>query len=364
MMYEEQSLPLKASPHAHDRSSVSGIMLQVCLALVPATAWGIYCFGWPALLVWLVSCLSAILSEALCLHLQQQPLQRCLDGSALLTGWLLAITMPPWSPWWLVAGGSAFAIIIGKQIYGGIGQNPFNPALLARTALLISFPAQMTTWVNLAPLGSAAAPGFIDSLSIIFQPNTLPDGLTGATWLGASKVAVKSGADMVEWLQNQFILRDSLLGLNRGSLGETSELCVLAGGLWLLARGIISWHIPVALLAIVAMLSTATSHFHAELYAGPLFHISSGGILLGAFFFATDYVTSPTTATGKLVFGIGCGLLIFVIRSWGGFPEAVAFAILFMNTLTPMIDRIMRPRAYGRTLTGKAIKHVSARKVV
>ncbi|MDK2776181.1 MAG: RnfABCDGE type electron transport complex subunit D [Pseudomonadota bacterium] len=354
-----------ASPHAHDRSSIDRLMLRVCLALTPVTLWGFYCFGWPAIILFAVTTLAAIVTEMGCLYLMGQPISRVKDNSAMLTGWMLALTLPPWAPWWIGVGGAFFAIAIGKQIYGGIGQNLFNPALLARIALLISFPVQLTTWVNVTPLNSPAAPDFITSVGIIFAGAPLADGMTGATWLGAGKAAAAGGAHLGEMIRQDFSLHDAFFGLTRGSMGETSELLALLGGLYLLIRRVISWHIPVALLGTLALLALVSEHVNPDSYAGPLFHLTSGGVMIGAFFYATEYVTSPSTPAGKIIFGIGCGALLFAIRSWGGFPEAVAFAILLMNTFTPLIDRAFKPRAYGRTRAGNAIKHVSAaRKVV
>lgn len=354
-----------ASPHAHDKSSIERIMLRVCLALLPVTLWGFYCFGWPAIILWAITTLAAVITEAGCLYLLGQPLSRIRDQSALLTGWMLALTLPPWAPWWVGVGGAFFAIAIGKQIYGGIGQNLFNPALLARIALLISFPVQLTTWVNVTPINSVAAPGLMEAMRIIFDSAPLADGMTGATWLGAGKAAAAGGAHLGEMISKDFSLYDAVFGFSRGSMGETSALLALAGGLYLLLTRVISWHIPLAMLGSLAALALATEYFNPDRYAGALYHLTSGGVMIGAFFYATEYVTSPSTAAGKLLFGIGCGVLLFAIRSWGGFPEAVAFAILLMNALTPLIDRAIKPRAYGRNHAGNAIKHVSAvRKVV
>lgn len=357
------SAAVAASPHAHDRSGVDRIMMQVCLALVPVTAWGIYLFGWPALMVWLLCIVSALAAEALCLWVMDQPMFRLVDGSALLTGWLLALTLPPWSPWWVAVGGSAFAIIIGKQIYGGIGQNLFNPALLARIALLISFPVPLTTW---------ALPYLNPDLGQSFQilmgqmPTLTPaaDALTGATWLGDSKAAVKAGGDMAVYLSEHFDALDAFNGERLGSMGETSGVLILLGAAWLLRQRIISWHIPVSLLGTLAVLALVTSTSDPSRYAPVSFHLLSGGVLIGAFFFATDYVTSPTTRLGQVLFGMGCGLMIFTIRTWGGFPEAVAFGILMMNALTPLIDRVTKPRIYGRNRQGNVIHHVPAQRRV
>lgn len=350
---------LRASPHAHDRSSVNRIMFQVCLALAPVTLWAFHLFGWSAAIIWVLTCASAIVAEGFCLWLRHEPLSRLNDGSALLTGWLLALTLPPLCPWWVSVGGAAFAIIIGKQIYGGIGQNLFNPALLARVALLISFPVPLTTW-----LSPELSPGFADSMNIIFAGAPINDALTGATLLGDSKAAVKGGADMASYLDAHFSAAVAFLGNIRGSLGETSALLALLGGLFLFFRGLITWHIPVAMIGTVALISQVTHMANPAHYPGAMFHLSSGALMLGAFFYATDYVTSPSSQSGKIIFGIGCGVLVFVIRSYGGFPEAVAFGILFMNALTPLIDRVTRPRVYGRNLKGNPIHHVPAQRRV
>ncbi len=344
-----------SGPFAHDRSSVQGVMLNVCLALVPATLFGLYLFGWPAINLWLVTCASAVLAELLCLHWLGQPLRRALDGTALLTGWLLALSLPPSAPWWIGVGGSFFAIAIGKQVYGGVGQNIFNPAMLARVALLIAFPLQMTTWALPQPLGSAAAPGFVESLAITFAGAPLPDAMVGATALGGLKTDMTLGHEAAAWLQANFSLLPALLGQTPGSLGETSELLILLGGVWLLLRRIIHWEIPVSLVLVTVVLAGITHHMTPGRYPAGMYHLASGGLLLGALFIATDPVTSPVSRVGRLIFGAGCGFMIFVIRTWGGFPEAVAFAVLFMNGLTPLIDRFCRPRAYGRTLRGEPL---------
>lgn len=349
------SIGVASGPFAHDRSTVNRIMLQVCLALAPATVFGLYLFGWPAINLWLVTCASALLTEAACLKLLGQPMRRLLDGSALLTGWLLALTLPPWAPWWIGVGGSVFAIGIGKQIYGGIGQNIFNPAMLARVALLIAFPLQMTTWAQPVPLFSAEAPGFLDSLAITFAGAPLADGTTGATALGNLKTELTLNRTAEEILAGDFELLPALLGHTAGSLGETSELLILLGGLWLLARRIIHWEIPLSMLVAVLLLAAFAHQVNPQRYPGGLYHLASGGLLLGALFIATDPVTSPISRAGRLIFGAGCGLLVYVIRTWGSFPEAVAFAVLFMNALTPLIDRYWRPRAYGRNARGKPL---------
>jgi len=348
-----------SSPFAHEGSSVTGVMLQVCLALIPCTAFGLYLFGWPAIFLFVVTCVAAVLTELLCLWWLGQPWHRILDGSALLTGWLIAVTLPPWAPWWIGVVGSFFAIAIGKQLYGGIGQNIFNPAMLARTALLITFPVQMTSWALPAPLGSEAAPGFFQALQITFAGTPLADGFTGATALGHLKTSLSLDMPAQEVLASDFDAWKALLGFSGGSLGETSELLILLGGLWLFWRRVISWEIPVSLLLSLGILSFLFGLHDSSSYVGFTFHLTSGGVLLGAIFIATDPITSPVGRVAQLIFGAGCGFVIFIIRSWGGFPEAVAFAVLFMNAFTPLIERYFRPRVYGRFPGGKPLPVMS-----
>jgi len=340
-----------SSPHAHDHSSVSRIMSHVCLALLPCTAFGIYLFGFPALNLLVITVASAVLCEMLCLRLMGKPVTMVFDGSAVLTGWLLAISLPPWAPWWIGVAGSVLAIAIGKQLYGGLGQNVFNPAMLARVALLISFPVHLTTWP--LPESSFLATSFADSLAITFGGSQLADSITGATALGYLKTELGNNLSAADITQQQLTASNGLLGFSGGSFGETSALLVLLGGCWLLLMRIISWHIPVAMIGTVALLAFIFNTINPDRYAGVGFHLFTGSLLLGAFFIATDYVTSPASKKGQLIFGVGCGLLSYVIRTWGGYPEGISFAVLFMNALTPLIDMWFRPRVYGRRLDGK-----------
>jgi electron transport complex protein RnfD len=349
------STSVASGPFAHDRSSVNRIMLHVCLALLPCTGFGLYLFGWPAINLWLISCVTALGCEAACLRLLGQPMRRLLDGSALLTAWLLALSLPPWAPWWIGVFGGCFAIGLGKQLYGGIGQNLFNPAMLARVALLIAFPIQLTYWPHPAPLFAPGSPDFLEGLRITFGSFVPVDGMAGATALGNLKTQLTLDRTAVDILGHDFSLLPSFTGYTGGSLGETSELLILIGGLWLLALRIISWEIPLAMLVSVAMPAALAAQVNPERYPGVLYHLSSGGLLMGMFFIATDPVTSPVSRVGRLIFGAGAGFLVYVIRTWGNFPEAVAFAVLFMNALTPLIDRYVKPRAYGRNNRGKPL---------
>ncbi|MDO9104876.1 MAG: RnfABCDGE type electron transport complex subunit D [Methylovulum sp.] len=352
-------LKMSSGAHAGANITVNRIMVQVMLAIAPATALGLLCFGWPALNLFVITVLSAVLFEACCLRLAGRAAKPVLlDGSAILTGWLVAMTLPPWAPWWIGVVGSGIAIILGKQVYGGLGQNLFNPAMLARVALLISFPIEMTTWANVTPLFSAHAPNLAESWAITFS------GIAGFGPIDATTGATTLGFVKTEFSQNRVlpgILSDysgvlDFIGWTRGSLGETSALLLGLGGVWLIRKGVIQWHIPVALLATVTVLSGLCHWSDSQHYLSPFVHLNSGALICVAFFIATDYVTSPNTPAGQLIFGAGCGLLIFVIRTWGAYPEGTGFAVLLMNSATPLIDHYIKPRIYGRNRSGKPIE--------
>ena len=351
-----QTLPRKAGPHTHSGLAVNQLMLTVVIALLPATLWGLYLFGWPAVFLFCVTVLSAMLFEALCLRLYGRPVRATLaDGSALLTGWLFAMTLPPYAPWWVGVLGSFFAIVVGKAVFGGLGQNVFNPAMLARVMVLISFPLELTRFTSPAPIFSEGAPGFIASLKITFA-GVLGDydALTSATVLGHVKTELGEGATVSAALEGIYSAPQALFGWMAGSLGETSALLLLLGGVFMLARRIITWHIPVSMLGTVVILSGIFHFLYPDSIVGLDVHLLSGALMLGAFFIATDLVTSPTTPLGQIIFGAGCGLFTWVIRNFGGYPEAIGFSVLLMNALTPVIDHYTRPRIYGRTRQGKA----------
>ena len=346
----------KSGAHIGAKASVSHIMWQVMLALMPATVFGLWLFGWPAINLFIVTVLSAIFFEAVCIRLQGRAVKPVImDGSAILTAWLLAMTLPPWAPWWVGVVGSALAIILGKQVYGGLGQNLFNPAMLARVALLISFPIELTTWANVSPLFFSNSPGLIESWHITFSGIDNLDAMTGATTLGYIKTEFSQNHLLSESLKEYSGLLN-FIGWGRGSLSETSVILLGAGGVWLLRQGIIQWHIPASLLLTVAIFASIFHLIDDQHYVSPMLHLSSGGLILTAFFIATDYVTSPNTPTGQIVFGAGCGFLIFVIRTWGAYPEGAAFAVLLMNSATPLIDYYIRPRIYGRDRQGKPLE--------
>jgi electron transport complex protein RnfD len=321
-------------------------MRAVIIALSPAALFGVYLYGWPAANLIVLSVVAAMLAEAACTALAGRAVRATLaDGSAVLTGLILALCLPPWAPWWIAVTGAAFAIVVGKQVFGGLGQNVLNPAMLARVALLLSFPVEMTAWVTPQPWPAAGAPGFSAGLAITFGAMPVPDALTSATALAPLR-----GAD--GGVSEPGSVVALALGMVPGSLGETSALLLLAGGLWLTARRIVPWQIPFAMLATLALLASGFHLADAQRFASPLVHVMAGSAIFCAFFIATDPVGAPVTATGRLIFGAGVGALVFAIRSWGGYPEGVAFAVLLMNAATPLIDRYVRPRRYGRTRSG------------
>lgn len=301
---DDYRLITTSSPHIHSGESVSRIMFSVAIALLLPTLAGIYYFGFRALALVIITSLSAILTEAVFQKLRNKPIT-IMDGSALVTGMLLALNLPPGLPYWMAVVGAVVAISLGKQIYGGLGSNPFNPALIGRVFLMISFTTPMTTWIN--PV----------------------DGTTGATPLSLMKM--------------QGITTDYaklFFGNVGGSLGETCALLIIIGGMYLIFKGYVDWKIPESYLGTVAILSVILGQ-------DPIFHLLSGGLMLGAFFMATDMVTTPLSGSGKLIFGIGAGLLTVIIRFYGGYPEGVSFSILLMNAFTPLINRFTVPKIYG-----------------
>jgi electron transport complex protein RnfD len=347
-----------SGPHTHAVRTTGQIMGMVLLALVPATLFGFYLFGWPAVNLWLLTILSSVLFEAFSLKLANKPILFSLsDGSAVVSGWLLAMTLPPWAPWWIGVVGGGMAIILGKQVFGGVGQNLFNPAMLARVVLLISFPVEMTSWVTPQPMFSAHAPSFLEGLNITFHGYSL-DMVSGASSLGAVRTELTQGHTLSSILVPQHFTSQNLaLGFISGSLGETSAVFIVLGGLFLLYKRIFTWHVPVAMLTSVAVLATLFHTINPERYADAGFHVFAGGMILGAFFIATDPVTSPNSTLGKLIFGAGLGGLDYVIRTWGGYPEGIAFSVMLMNAMTPLIDHYTRPRIYGHTWRGATLEY-------
>lgn len=332
-------------PYLSGSSSVSVIMLKVLLALVPGIAAYVWAFGSGVLVSLTLASATALLSEAAMLKMRGRPVMPFLmDGSALVTAWLLALALPPLAPWWLIVVGTLFAIVIAKQLYGGLGYNPFNPAMVGYAVLLISFPVLMTQWP--APLALAGTKlSFADQLHFIFG-QVLPDGvkldaITSATPLDTLKTQLKLQHAMAD------ITSAPIFGTFGGKGGEFVVGAYLLGGLYLLQQRIVSWHIPTAFLGALALMSGMFHLVDPAHYAGPLFHLFSGASMLCAFFIATDPISGPTTPRGKIVFAAGIGALTWVIRTWGGYPDGVAFAVLLMNICVPLIDAYTQPRVFG-----------------
>ena len=331
-------------------TSVSQVMTQVCIALVPGIA-AYACLVGPAILVQLViASLAALLAEAAMLRIRNKPLTLFLsDGSAIVTAWLIALTFPPLAPWWLVVTGTIFAIVVAKHLYGGLGQNPFNPAMVAFGVCIVSFPALMSQWPSVGlqlPL--------LDQINVILGLAPRVDALSSATPLDAMKTALKLGdgtQDVASLLANQ-----DIYGNFAGRGWEWVAGGYLLGGLWMWQRKLITWHVPVSFIGALVAVSGALWLYNPAHFANPLFHLLSGGAMLGAFFIATDPVSGCTTPRGKLIFGAGAGLLAYIIRVFGGYPDGVAFAVLLMNLCAPFIDLLTQPRIFGMKDTGKGDK--------
>ncbi len=310
---EKRAFILSSSPHIQAEEDVAKIMRAVVYALLPTAVFGIYFFGWRALVMMLVGIAAAVLTEAL-LNLVQKKPQTISDGSAVVTGLLLVLTLPPSLPYWMIIVGAFVAIFIGKQLFGGLGYNIFNPALLGRAFLQASFPIPMTTWT---------------------MPRTI-DAITTATPLGSFKFE----KTLTPYL-NLF------MGNVGGCVGETSALAIIIGGLFLLYKKYADWRIPVSYLTTVAIFGSLFWLINPAKYPDPIFHLFSGGLMLGAFFMATDMVTTPVTPKGSWIFGIGAGIILVIIRLFGGLPEGVMYSILLMNAFTPLINRYTRPKFFG-----------------
>lgn len=316
----ENNLIVSPSPHIHGGDTISKNMYGVLIALIPAFLVSLYFFGLGAVIVTATSVLSCVIFEYVIKKFLMKQEPTLCDGSAILTGVLLAFNLPSNLPIWIIIIGALAAIGIGKMSFGGLGNNIFNPALVGRVFLLISFPAQMTTW---------PVPGEF--------PMTYTDAQTGATVLSA----LKEGATNIP----AYI--DMLIGHMGGSLGEVGAIALILGFLYMLARKIITWHIPVSILVTVAIFGGIMHAVDPVRYASPLVQLLSGGLLLGAIFMATDYVTSPMSKKGMLVYGVGIGLLTIIIRLFGSYPEGMSFAILIMNAFTPLINSYMKPKHFG-----------------
>lgn len=317
-----QKLVISPAPHVHGSNDTRRMMGDVLIALLPALCVSVVAYGWQAFIVTAFSVACCVLIEWFIGKFMLKGTSTIGNLSAVVTGVLLAFNLPANIPLWLVAIGAAVAIGIGKMTFGGLGKNPFNPALVGRVFLLIAFPVAMTTFPE--ALGAT----------------------TGATPLALAKEALKTGTPVSEVMQN-LNLCDMFLGAKSGSMGEISVVALLLGFVWLLVRKVITWHVPVFVLGTMALISGITWAVSPTEYMSPLFHLCSGGAVLGAVFMATDYVTSPMTKKGAIIYAVGIGMITMFVRLWGAYPEGMSFAILIMNAVVPLIDKYVRPKRFG-----------------
>ena len=327
-------LVIAPSPHVHSGDSVKKNMYGVIIALLPALAASLWYFGLGSLVVILTSVAACMVFEFLIQKFLLKTKTSICDGSAALTGLLLAFNLPSNIPVWIILIGALVAIGIGKMSFGGLGNNPFNPALVGRVFLLISFPVQMTSWPT---------PGGENLTRYL-------DASTGATPLAIVKEGLKSGKPLSELLGEIPSTLDMFMGNMGGSAGEMAALALLLGLAYMLIRKIITWHIPISIFASIFIFTGILNFANPEAYAGPLFHLLTGGVMLGAIFMATDYVTSPMSKNGMILYGVGIGVITVLIRVFGAYPEGVSFAILIMNGFTPLIDRYIKPKAFGEVV--------------
>ncbi len=323
----DNKLIISPSPHVFARRDTTRIMGDVLLALVPALAVSVWIFGWGVLAVTVVSVASCVVFEWLIQKFLLRGPATIGNLSAVVTGVLLAFNLPSSIPLWLVMLGALFAIGIGKMTFGGLGRNPFNPALVGRVMLLLAYPVQMTSFPAVATLSGV-------------------DAVSGATPLALAKGVLKGGGSVGE-VMSQLNMNDLLIGFKGGSFGEVAAVALILGGVYLLLRRVISWHIPVAVLGTMALFSLIMWLVAPNAYMPPMFHLLTGGALLGALFMATDYSTSPMTHKGGIIFGVGIGLITIVIRLWGAYPEGMSFAILIMNAVVPLINKYVKPTHFG-----------------
>lgn len=333
-----------SSPFMHSGASVSTMMFLLCVALIPGMAVYSYFFGPGVIINVILASIFALSFETAVLKLRGKAIvHNLLDGSALVTALLFALALPPNLPWWINLIGIGFAIIIVKHLYGGLGHNIFNPAMTGYALLLISYPKEMATWFP--PLTSADSPlNLTFTWNSIFSPHSVEniDTLTQATPLDELGIQTDLGGRVPE------IMQQELFGNFGASAWEWISIAFLLGGLFLIYKKVISWHIPVSVLGSLFVISGIFYLVNDLRYPSPLFHLVSGATMLGAFFIATDPVTSSTTTLGKIIFGIGVGMLIFIIRAWGGYPDSIAFAVLIMNMFAPLIDQYTIPKIYGQ----------------
>ena len=327
---------ISASPHVHSARTSKKVMYDVLYALIPAFLVSIYVFGINALVLTSVAVISCILFEYIIQKYLLKTEITITDGSALITGILLAFNLPANLPIWMIIVGALIAIGVAKLSFGGLGYNIFNPALVGRVFLLVCFPVQMTSWPTAVE----------NNLSLV-------DAVTGETTLGIIKEGLMYGETMSTISEKIPSAMELLLGITSGSAGEMSALALLLGGIFLIVRKVITWHIPVTILVTMAVMTGIFWLVNPEMYASPLIHILSGGAILGAFYMATDLVTSPMTKKGMMIFAIGIAVITVVIRLFGAYPEGVSFAILIMNAFVPLIDKYFKPRRFGTKIKSK-----------
>jgi len=323
-------ITISPSPHVYEDTTVKRLMFDVVIAMLPALAFSIYFFGMGAIIVTLTAVVSCLAFEWLIQKfiLKQEP--SITDGSALVTGILLAFNVPTNLPIWIIIIGSLVAIGIGKMSFGGLGNNPFNPALVGRVFLLISFPVKMTSWP--VPTGFS---------------NSYTDAVTGATPLGVVKEGLRAGETVSALMEKIPSHMEMFYGRMGGSMGEIAAVALLLGFAYLLIRKVITWHIPVSIIGTIAIFTSILWLANPEQNADPMFHLLTGGVMLGAIFMATDYVTSPMSVRGMWIYGIGIGIITVLIRVFGAYPEGVSFAILIMNAFVPLINSYVKPKRFG-----------------
>ena len=335
-------LTISGSPHIHSKESVKKIMWSVVIAMIPMAVTSVLFFGWDALRVMAVSVATCLLVEWAIQKFLIKTTTTINDGSAVITGMLLAFNVPSGLDWWINVIGAIVAIGVAKMSFGGLGKNPFNPALVGRVFLLVSFPQQMTIWPKANVL--------IEETTQVITGATqaLPDATTGATPMEIIKGGIITGRDVTDVVAQLPDYAQFLIGQHGGSLGEMSVIAILLGGIFMLFRKIITWHIPVSFLGAAFIFAAIMHWIDPSLYIPPMYHLIFGGMLLGAVFMATDMTTSPMNPLGQIVFGIGCGALTMVIRLWGAYPEGVSFAILIMNAFVPLINKGFKPKKFGK----------------
>lgn len=330
------------SPHVLLDTSVGQVMRRVLYAMLPGVAALVWFFGWGVLVNLVIATAVALAAETAMLAARGKPVALHLgDCSAVVTAWLLAVALPPLAPWWLTTIGVLSAIVVAKHLYGGLGYNPFNPAMIGYVVLLISFPREMSTWPIPHGVGQTQVLTLAETLRAIFMGAPAVDGLTGATPLDMLRTKMGLGLSVAE------IRNSPIFGFVSGHGWEWAALGFLLGGLWLIYTRVADWRIPVGVLGGLAMISTVFYLTNPQKYAPPWFHLWSGAAIFGAFFIATDPVTASATPRGRLIYGAGIGVLVYIIRAFGGYPDGVAFSVLLMNIAAPMIDLYTQPRVFG-----------------